>query len=118
MVVRRAEQLEAVIGVLDHVVAIAAPENVGVAALDAGQIIVAGSAIEGVVVDQPVDRIVAGRARIGEHSLDDIGEVELGTVIENELLDEVRRDVVEPVAAPEDRAEQSEVEADSTELAL
>ena len=84
MIVRSAEQLHRIVGVLEDVVVVAATEHIGVAALDAGQIVVAGAAIDRIIVEQAVDRVVAGRARIGQHLLDDLGEGERRAVVEDE----------------------------------
>ena len=56
---RRSEELERVVRILDHVAVVTTPEHVGVVAFAAGQVIVARPPIKRVGVDHPIDCIVA-----------------------------------------------------------
>ena len=117
ILLRGCKETEAEIGILDHIAAIAAPDDIGIVTLAAGQVIVPGPAIECVVVDEAVDRIIVLGARVGEHLFDDLGEFERIPAFEQELLDQVWSDIFQPVRAAEQCAEQPEIKPDAAKLA-
>ncbi len=117
VVLRRIEQSGN--GIVEHhVAAVAAAEDIGVVALLAGQEVVAGAAVERVGIDHAVDRVVVRGLGVLQHLLHDLREIDAGAVVEDETFNQIRRDIVEPVARAERVGEQAEAGLDAGELPL
>ena len=111
------EQAETVVGVLDHVMSVTTPENIGIIAFEAGQVIVTGSAIECIVVEKAVDRIVIFCLRVFQHAGDDLGKFQACPIFENESFDQIGCDIFQPVITAENLAKQAEIGTHPAELA-
>ena len=118
IVLGRTEERHRPVGIDDDVLPVIDAVDIGVDAFLAGQEIVALAAVQLVVVEVAVDGIVIVGLGVVDHALDDGLEIERGVLFEDDLLDHVGRDEIQPVVGAEDFAEQAEIQAHAAELAL
>ena len=83
-------------GIEDDILPITAAKDIGVDARHAREEIIAQPAIERVGVEDAVNRIVAIGFGIGDHLLDNVGVFERRALIEDDLLDQIGCDIIEP----------------------
>ena len=81
--------------VVDDVVAVARPDQIGVVAVAAGQVVVAGPAIDRVVGLVAIDMVVARGLRGMQHQVPNLLISQGGTVVEGDQLDLVAPDRAE-----------------------
>ena len=104
------------IPVADDVLTIAAPENIGVKARPPGEEVVARPTVQRVVVQKSINRVVAIGAGIGDHLVDDLLKRQHRAGFENDFLDLVRGDEIEPRIGPHQPAENAQIETNPVHL--
>ena len=117
-VVGRTQSLEGHVAVAHDVAAVVPTVDIGIAALAAGQQVVARAAVERLFHESAIDDVVAIGLGALQHAARDLLEVDGGAVVEDEALDQVRREVLDAPGIGHEVGKKSQIKTDAVEHPL